>query len=125
MRNTLLILIIILSTTLIACSQTDRSNFGIEYAKHELESALNNSSEKQILVDTVIVSLETAIKYAETILFEIYEQKNIEKQRPYEVYKIEGYWIINGTLPKDMVGGTFLIIINAQNGQIIKLTHGK
>lgn len=52
-------------STLIACSQTDKSKLGIEYAKQELESALNNSSEKLILVDTVIKTQETAIKYAE------------------------------------------------------------
>jgi hypothetical protein len=121
----IILIITIYSTTLIACSQTNRSVLGIEYAKQELESALNNTSEKQILVDTVIKSQETAIKYAETILFEIYGQKKIEKQKPYEVFKIKGYWIIGGTLPKGMLGGTFLTIINSQNGQIIKLTHGK
>jgi hypothetical protein len=124
MRNLILILTFF-STILISYSQTDRSKLGIEYAKQELENALNISSEKQILVDTVLKSQETAIKYAETILFEIYGQKNIEKQKPYEVYKISGYWIIGGTLPKGMLGGTFLIITNSQNGQIIKLTHGK
>lgn len=121
----IILIITIFSTTLIACSQTDRSILGFEYAKQELESALNNMSEKQILVDTVIKTQETAIKYAETVLFEIYRQKNIEKQKPYEVYLIDGYWIIGGTLPKGMLGGTFLIIVNSKNGQIIKLTHGK
>ena len=124
MRNLILILTFF-STTLISYSQTERSKLGIEYAKQELENASNISSEKQILVDTVVKSQESAIKYAETILFEIYGQKNIEKQKPYEVYKINGYWIIGGTLPKGMLGGTFLIIVNSQNGQIIKLTHGK
>ncbi len=121
----IILIITIFSTTLIACSQTDRSTLGLEYAKHELESALINSSERQILVDTIVKSQETAIKYAETILFEIYGRKNIEKQKPYEVYKIDEYWIIGGTLPKGMLGGTFLIIISSKNGQIVKLTHGK
>jgi len=113
------------TSTLVACSQTERSKLGFEYAKQELESAINNSSEKQILVDKVIKTQKTAIKYAETVLFEIYGQKNIEKQKPYELYKIDEYWIIGGRLPKEITGGTFLIIINSRNGQIIKLTHGK
>ena len=124
MRNIVLI-ITIFASTLIACSQSDRTKAGIENAKQELESALHNSSEPQILVDTVILSEKAAIKYAETVLFEIYGQENIEKQKPYEVYKIDGYWIIGGTLPKGMRGGTFLIILNSKNGEIIKLTHGK
>jgi len=124
MRNIVLI-ITIFALTIIACSQYDRTKAGIEYAKQELESALHNSSETQILMDTVILTEKAAIKYAETVLFEIYGQENIEKQKPYEVYKIDGYWVIGGTLPKGMRGGTFLIILNSKNGEIIKLTHGK
>lgn len=124
MKSNILILMIFAST-LISCSQTERTQLGIDYAKQELEAALNNSSEKIILVDTVIKTQEAAVKYAETVLFDIYGQKNIEKQKPYEIYKIDEYWIINGTLPIGMHGGTFLIIIDSKNGEIIKLTHGK
>jgi hypothetical protein len=120
-----ILIVTIFAVTLMACSQTGRTKLGIDYAKQELDSALHNSSEKLILVDTVIKTQETAVKYAETILFEIYGQKNIESQKPYEIYKIEDYWIIGGTLPKGMRGGTFLIIINSKNGEIIQLTHGK
>jgi NTF2 fold immunity protein len=113
--------------SLTACGQTnsDRTNLGIEYAKTELKDALTNKKEKLILVDKVITDKETAISISETILFKIYGRNNIIKQRPYEVNKIDDYWILNGTLPKKMLGGTFLIIINSTNGQIIKLTHGK
>jgi hypothetical protein len=112
---------------LTACGQTnnDRTNLGIEYAKTELKDALANTKDKLILVDKVITDKETAISISETILFKIYGKNNIIKQRPYEVNKIENYWILNGTLPKKMLGGTFLIIINSTNGQIIKLTYGK
>ncbi|MBP1672766.1 MAG: hypothetical protein H6Q25_581 [Bacteroidetes bacterium] len=120
-----ILIVTIFTLVLISCSQTGRTKLGFDYAKQELDSALHNSSEKLILVDTVIKTQETAVKYAETILFEIYGQKNIEKQKPYEIYKIDEYWIIGGTLPKGMRGGTFLIIINSKNGEIIKLTHGK
>jgi len=124
MKNIVLIIAFFL-TTLITYSQTDKSKLGFENAKQELESVLNNESSKQILVDMVIKSQATAIKYAETILFDIYGQKNIEKQKPYEIFEIDGYWIIEGKLPNGMIGGTFNIIFNSKNGQIIKLTHGK
>lgn len=112
---------------LTSCGQTksDRTQFGIEYAKSELKEVLSNKREKQILVDTVITDKETATIVAETILFKIYGRDNITKQRPYEINQIENYWVLNGTLPKNMLGGTFLIIINSTNGQIVKLTHGK
>jgi hypothetical protein len=61
----------------------------------------------------------------EPILFSIYGKDNIITQRPYEIYPIENYWVITGTLPNGMLGGTFLIITDARDGKIIKLTHGK
>ncbi len=117
----------LLFVSLTSCGQTksDRTQFGIEYAKSELKDALNNKKEKQILVDTVIADKETAIIVAEAILFKIYGKDKITKQRPYEINQIDNYWVLNGTIPKNMLGGTFLIIINSTNGQIVKLTHGK
>lgn len=93
-----------------------------EYAKSELKSA---TIENEILVDKVISDSQTAVDIAESILFKIYGKKNITKQRPYNVNLIDGYYIINGTLPKFSFGGTFLIIISSKDGKIIKLTHGK
>ncbi|NRS90222.1 hypothetical protein HNQ02_003159 [Flavobacterium sp. 7E] len=77
------------------------------------------------MVDTVIPDKETAVIIAETILFKIYGKDNIIKQRPYGINQIDNYWVLYGTLPQNMLGGTFLIILNSTNGQIIKLTHGK
>ena len=123
----IIFLTFIVSTALTSCGQTksNRTFLGLDYAKHELLKCKQDKSSKQILVDTLIKTQETAIKVAETLLFEIYGEQNIVKQRPYEVYNLEGYWIIKGTLPKGSLGGTFLIITNSTNGQVIKLTHGK
>ncbi|MEY2692909.1 MAG: hypothetical protein RIT03_1300 [Bacteroidota bacterium] len=117
----------LLFISLTSCGQTksDRTQFGVEYAKSELKDALYNKKEKQILVDTVIKDKETATIVAEAILFKIYGKDKITKQRPYEINQINNYWVLNGTLPKNMLGGTFLIIINSTNGQIVKLSHGK
>lgn len=113
--------------SLMSCGQTktDRTQFGYEFAKSELKDAILNKKEKQILVDKVITDKETAIIIAETILFKIYGKDNIIEQRPYEINQIDNYWVLNGTLPQNMLGGTFLIILNSTNGQVIKLTHGK
>jgi hypothetical protein len=106
-------------------TKTDRTKLVVEFAKSELKEALSSKNEKQILVEQVIADKETAITIAETILFKIYSKNNIISQRPYEINKFDEYWVLNGTLPKNMKGGTFLIILNSTNGQIIKLTHGK
>ncbi len=106
-------------------TKNERTTLGIEYAKKELKEALSDNPERQVLVDEVITNKKTAVTISETILFEIYGKENIISQRPYEINKIDGYWVLNGTLPQNMKGGTFLIILNSKNGQIIKLKHGK
>jgi hypothetical protein len=113
--------------TLVSCEQTikNRTKLGVEYAKQELYKALTDTNQKQVLVDTLIRGKESAITIAEVMLYKIYGKDNISAQKPYEINLIDGYWILNGTLPVNMHGGTFLIIINATNGQVIKLTHGK
>lgn len=121
------LLIIAVLFSQVSCGQAykGRTTLGVDYAKQELKSALQNPGAKQILADTLIKDKAAAIQISEVILFKIYGRDNIIAQRPYETNFIDGYWILNGTLPENMLGGTFLIIINATNGQVIKLTHGK
>jgi hypothetical protein len=98
-----------------------------EYALQELKSALDNNS-KNNYVDgrTVIIKDSlTAIGVAEPILFSVYGKDEIIGERPYKIFLIDNYWVINGTLPKDCIGGVFLIIIDSRNSKIIKIIHGK
>ena len=48
-----------------------------------------------------------------------------DSQKPYETHLIENHWVISGTLQKGMKGGTFLIIIDARNSKVLKISHGK
>jgi NTF2 fold immunity protein len=73
----------------------------------------------------LIADKETTIAVVEPVLFNIYGEKNIKDQRPYEIYLFNGYWYVGGTLPEGSKGGTFEIIISSANGRIIKLIHGK
>jgi hypothetical protein len=66
-----------------------------------------------------------AIAVAEPLLFSIYGKETIIRQRPYEAYLINGFWYLAGTLPQDMDGGTFELVVEAKNGRVVELTHGK
>jgi hypothetical protein len=101
-----------------------RSLLGKKYANEQVEAIHkikkgNHSS--QILVKNKI----NAVSIAEPILFSTYGKENIIRQRPYEIYLINGSWYIGGTLPKDEEGGTFEIIIESTNGRVLSLTHSK
>ena len=119
----------ILTISLTACGQSksDRLILGKSYAQEELKSALTDKEQHNVIDNKSIIIKDslTAINIAEPILFSIYGKDNISKQRPYETYLIDNYWVITGTLPKGYLGGTFLIIINSFDSKIIKITHGK
>ena len=118
-----------LALTINACGQTknNHNRLGKIYAEQELKSALNNKAQHNVIdnVNLIIKDSLTAINIVEPILFSIYGKDNIVRQRPYEIFLIDSYWVINGTLPKGYLGGTFLIIIDAKNSKVIRISHGK
>jgi hypothetical protein len=118
-----------LMLTLTACGQQQnaRTILGKSHAENELKSALSDRTRHNVVDNKTVIIKDsvTAISVAEPILFSIYGKDNIIRQRPYEIYLIDNHWIISGTLPEKSVGGTFLIIMDARNNQIIKITHGK
>lgn|SRR5690348_3511854 len=128
-KTKLFCLLIILTFTFIACGQTneDRFKFGKSYAQEQLKLSLNDKTLHNVIDNKaqIIKDSLTAINVAEPILFSIYGKDNIIKQRPYEIYFIDNYWVISGTLPKNYIGGTFLIIIDSRDSKIIRITHGK
>ena len=124
--------IIVLTITtfiLLSCAQTkgDRTYSGKPYAEQELKSAFSDKSQHNVIDNKTLIIKDSmvATNLAEPILFNIYGKDHIIKQRPYETYFINNYWVIKGTLPKGYLGGTFLIIIDSRNSKVIRLTHGK
>ena len=119
----------LLTFTLTACGQTkgDRTILGKAYAEQELKSSLADKSKHNVIDNktAIIKDSLTAINVAEPILFSIYGKDNITKQRPYEVYFKDNYWLITGTLPSGWKGGTFLIIIDSRDCKVIRISHGK
>ena len=119
----------LLTFTLTACGQTknDRTILGKSYAEQELRFALADKSKYNYIDGKTIIIKDSviAISVAEPILFSIYGKDNITEQRPYETFLIDNYWVICGTLPKDYLGGTFVIIIDSRDSRIVKIYQGK
>lgn len=122
-------MLILLGWAVSSCGQTpkDNSKLSDAYARKELNLALSDKKIHNVVNSKafIIKNKETAIKVVEPILFQIYGQDNILKQRPYETYLINNYWIISGRLSEGYDGGTFLVIVDATNSKVIRLTHGK
>lgn len=109
--------------------QDSKNRIGLskEAAEYQLKEVLVNNKLHNIInsKDKIIKNQETLISVIEPILFDIYGKKNIEYQKPYKINDFENYYVVNGTLDKNFVGGTFLLIIDKRNAQILKMTHGK
>lgn len=102
-----------------------RSFSGQAESKMRLEQFLRDSTSNLFNGEIIISNEKTLIEIAEPILFKGYGKENILNQRPYEIYLFGDYWIMNGTLPRDMLGGTFSIAINRRTCQVIGISHGK
>ena len=112
-----------------SCGQSfkGRALMGEAYAKERVRLTLLADKNSVALPHhkALLTSKEVAVSVAEPMLFNIYGKDNIVRQRPYEVYLIDGFWYITGTLPKDYDGGTFEIVIDASNSRVLDVTHGK
>lgn len=101
---------------------------GRGHAKEHLKQSLADTTLHNAAKNTeqlLLAKKETAIAVAEPILFSIYGKDAILGEKPYEAYLIDNYWVIVGTLPEGMLGGTFLIILDATNAKVVRITHGK
>jgi hypothetical protein len=109
-----------------ACGQQirKRSVLGQAYAKQQVEAAVKGRA-TSLLPKPLLTTQAMAIAVVEPMLFNIYGKRNISEQRPYEVYLINGFWYVAGTLPQDYLGGTFEIILDAKDSRVIYLSHGK
>ncbi len=72
-----------------------------------------------------LLKIEDVISVAENALFPIYGEEHIKREMPYRIYKFEDKWYVCGSLPEEMKGGVFEIVINGENSQIESVIHGK
>jgi hypothetical protein len=99
-----------------------RTVLGEQHARQQVVSIVKEAPVKTF-AEPLISTGEVAIAVAEPVLFNIYGKQHIMKERPYEAYLINGYWYISGTLSEGRRGGTFEIIMEANNGRIVHLIH--
>ena len=68
---------------------------------------------------------KTAIAIAEAVLSPIYEEKQIQSERPFHAVLKNGVWIVSGSLPEGYEGGVAEIRIDKRTGRILSHIHGK
>ena len=127
MRKFVIIFSFVLLNSCIVEAQDNRVYLGKEFAQKELNLALAIEKENRNYIGEkpLIKDEEVAIQVIEPIVIGKYGKERIDLQKPYEVHKIEQYYIVSGTLPGGSIGGTFVIIIDETNARVLHLTHYK
>jgi hypothetical protein len=67
---------------------------------------------------------ETAIRVAEAIWLPIYG-KGIYQRKPFVAHLNGDVWVVEGSLPKGVLGGVPLAEISKSDGRVLRVTHGK
>jgi hypothetical protein len=67
----------------------------------------------------------TAIAIAIAVWTPIYGEDAIARQKPYTATLVNDTWIVEGSLPKGILGGVARAEIAKRNGRILRVTHGK
>ncbi|MDR2941405.1 MAG: YbbC/YhhH family protein [Treponema sp.] len=75
--------------------------------------------------DGFVPDEKTAIKIADVVLYPIYGE-TLENQKPFRATLVKNkIWKVEGTLPKNKLGGVVYIEIQKGNGAILHVSHGK
>jgi hypothetical protein len=94
-------------------------------AEPDGKACFQKSEYFNVLDRDVIPNEEVAKNIAEVILIPIYGAIAIERQKPFSVALEDDVWTVTGYLSKNMLGGTFSILISKRDGRIVKIIHEK
>ena len=67
----------------------------------------------------------TAIAIAIAVWEPIYGNEQILKQKPFKAVLVNGIWTVQGSLPKDSIGGVAVAEIAKDDGRVLRVSHGK
>lgn len=68
---------------------------------------------------------QSAIEIAMAAWIPVYGKAHIEGGKPYHAFLKDGIWHVNGTLPKNTLGGVPVAEIRAADGKVLRVGHGK
>ena len=97
----------------------------IEAGKEMIRFALKYPTHYNFIAGHKISTEYDAIEFAEPVLFRIFGEDDIKDEKPYMIDLVDGFWIMDGSLPAETHGGVFHIIFSAKNGREIQLYHDK
>ena len=116
-----------IDSNLIFClaDSSKRAFDGENNSRKQLKMFLNDSSANRVQGEILIKNKQTLIQIAEPILFSVFGRESVISERPYEIYLFGNYWLMNGTMPRNVLGGTVSIAIDRRTCKVVGILHGK
>jgi hypothetical protein len=74
--------------------------------------------------DGFVPDADTAAKISEVILVRIFGEAQTDREKPFKVTLKDGGWIVEGTLPPNMLGGVAELHISKKDARILHLHAG-
>lgn len=109
-----------------ACDQGSRSGPAADHRAPAGKQITTEDGQVSFKPDAGYVpDAETAIKIAVAVWEPIYGAKEIAGEKPYHASLKDGVWTVEGSLPKNYVGGVASAKIAKSDGRILAVIHGK
>ena len=96
------------------------SRAAADCVKKALQQTEPNAAEKGARVvpnATVAEAIHAAVQSA------VHGSKLIEEERPFRTVRSGDFWVVFGTLPPNVLGGTAVTVIRASNGEVLLMAH--
>ena len=87
-------------------------------------AAPNQAKHNYIPPSGYVPDEKTAVSIAEAVWLPIYGDR-IYGSKPFKARLHDGVWFVEGTLPKNWIGGVPEAEISKQDGRILRVSHGK
>lgn len=76
-------------------------------------------------VPQLVPDSSTAAHIAEAVLLAVYSAELIDLQKPFLVEEHSGVWLVQGQLPRNMLGGVAEVEISRTDGRVLRMQHGR
>jgi hypothetical protein len=126
-RHFIIPIILLFAMNLYSQNFKGRTKVGKDFANIQIKRSTNDSSKYNICDKNKLLlpDKKAVIEYSEIYLLEYDDKDKINNQKPFEIYLIDNYWYVRGTMKTGAFGENVTLIINAVGKKIIREHYTK
>jgi hypothetical protein len=106
-----------------ALAVSDEDVYAQSAAKHVREALRQEQPMPWKKGASVVPNAEVATAIHAAVAGAVYGKALVEKERPFRAIRSGEFWVVFGSLPPSMDGGTAVTVIRADDGRIMRIIH--